>query len=106
MKPIDIGPADLETVRRVLREHVPRTGGLGLWIPRVLDCQRDFRSRYRSHDNRTVGCHALSGDARSFCPVRPALSRGHCRLVTHVGRFFQKMIEQDHVVLAKVKIIQ
>ena len=28
MKPIDIGPSDLETVRRVLREHVP---GLEVW---------------------------------------------------------------------------
>ena len=28
MKPVDIGPADLETVRRVLREHVP---GLEVW---------------------------------------------------------------------------
>ena len=28
MKPIDIGPSDLETVRRVLRKHVP---GLEVW---------------------------------------------------------------------------
>ena len=36
--PIDIRPADLETVRRILREHVPALEGSGLRITSGLEC--------------------------------------------------------------------
>ena len=98
MKPVDISPADLETVRRVLREHVP---GLEVWAfgSRVSWTARetsDLDIALMTTEPLNVMCLAEIREAfvQSDLPFRVDIVDW-----SPTSKFFRRVIEQDHVML-------
>ena len=101
MKPIDIGPADLETVRRVLQEHVPR---LEVW---VFGSRVSWTARETSDlDIALMTTESL--DVMRLAEMREAFVQSDLPFRVDIVDWsstsgdFQKIIKMEHVVLAKV----
>ena len=98
MKPIDIGPSDLETVRRVLREHVP---GLEVW---AFGSRVSWTARGTSDlDIALMTTEPL--DAMRLAEMREAFVQSDLPFRVDIvdwsptSKFFRRVIEQDHVML-------
>ena len=98
MKPIDIGPSDLGTVRRVLREHVP---GLEVW---AFGSRVSWTARGTSDlDIALMTTEPL--DAMRLAEMREAFVQSDLPFRVDIvdwsptSKFFRRVIEQDHVML-------
>ena len=98
MKPVDIGPADLETVRRVLREHVP---GLEVW---AFGSRVSWTARETSDlDIALMTTEPLN--VMRLAEMREAFVQSDLPFRVDIvdwsptSKFFRRVIEQDHVIL-------
>ena len=101
MRPIDIGPADLETVRRILREHTPR-----------LEV-RAFGSRvsWTARETSDLDLALMTAEPLSIArmaQLKAAFTASDLPFRVDIvdwastSESFRKVIERDHVVLAVV----
>ena len=98
MKPVDIGPSDLETVRRVLREHVP---GLEVW---AFGSRVSWTARETSDlDIALMTTEPL--DAMRLAEMREAFVQSDLPFRVDIvdwsstSKFFRRVIEQDRAML-------
>ena len=98
VKPVDIGPADLETVRRVLREHVP---GLEVW---AFGSRVSWTARGTSDlDIALMTTEPLN--VMRLAEMREAFVQSDLPFRVDIvdwsptSKFFRRVIEQDHVIL-------
>ena len=99
MRPIDIGPADLETVRRILREHTPR----------LEVCAFGSRVSWTARETSDLDLALMTAEPLSIArmaKLKAAFTASDLPFRVDIvdwastSENFRKVIERDHVVLA------